>query len=159
MAQFALPLLIAGTVMSASGSAQAGNAAKAAGQAQQVASNYEAQSAEQRAGQIRASSQREAQERRRESNLAASRAQAVGAASGSVDPRIEADIAGQGEFNALSALYEGEEAARGQETDAVLRRFEGDAAMRAGSVKKKAYQTQAVTTLLSGGGTLAQKYG
>lgn len=151
MGQFAIPLMIASTIMSASSSAQAGQQAEKAGQAQQTAANYQADSAEQNAGQQRAASQRVAQARRQEATLAASRAQAVGAASGTVDPRIEADIAGQGEFNALSALYEGEEAARGLETDAALARFQGRQMAQAGGAKKAAYQTEALSSLAMGG--------
>lgn len=150
----ALPYIAAaGTVIS---TVQQAGAAKAAGQAQQQAADFAAGQAEQQAGQARAASQRRAIEERRRGRLAASRAQAVGAASGSagsvdVINRI-ADLEAQGEYGALVALYEGEEQARGLETQAGVSRFEGGQARTAGNLA-------AQSAIVSGASSLAAKYG
>lgn len=111
----------------------------------------------QQAGQTRASSQRAAAEERRKGDLLLSRARAVAAASGggADDPtvqNIEADIASQSEYRALTAQYEGEDQARGLEFAADTRRRMG-----------RAYATSGVLsgagTLLEGGTSLYAKYG
>ena len=116
----------------------------------------EALQLERQAGIERAASQRKAMEEKRQARLVASRAQAVGAATGgALDPTVVnamADIEGEGEFRALTALYEGEEEARGLEAQAVARRKEGKNA-------KKASYFQAAGSILSAGSTLADRYG
>jgi hypothetical protein len=106
------------------------------GKAAKQAANYKAQQMEANAGQERAASQRGAIEQRRKAMLMQSRAQAVGAASGSLsDPstvNILGDLAGEGELGALTALYQGEARARGYEAEATTSRYEGNAAKKAG---------------------------
>lgn len=150
----ALPyIMAAGTVIS---TVQTMNAQKTAGAAQKQASEFAAAQAEQQAGQTRAVAQRRAIEERRQGRIAASRAQAVGAAgggAGSVDiiNRV-ADLEARGEYGALVAMYEGEDRARGLETQGSVMQFEGAQAKRAGN---KAAQA----TLISGATSLASKYG
>lgn len=72
----------------------------------------------QAAGQERAKSQYAAQEQRRQAALVSSRARAVAGASGggATDPTIvdiTSELAGEGEYRALTAMYEGEDRARG----------------------------------------------
>lgn len=92
------------------------------------------------AGNTRGTSQREASEQRRRARLAASRGLAVAAASGggASDPTVVnmmADLAGEGEFRALSAMYEGETQARQYEAEANARRKEAKNVKRAGLFK------------------------
>lgn len=101
---------------------------------------FKAQQLEQKAGQERAVAQRKAIAARRRSKFAESRALALAAASGggASDPtivNIMSGIAGEGEMAAQSALYEGEERARGAEMGAVASRYEGRQAKRAGYIK------------------------
>lgn len=142
--------MVAGsTILSAVGSAQQGRA-------QQRAANYQAAQYEQQAGQERASAQRAAIEEHRKATLAQSRALAVSAASGAgaSDPtvmNIMGDLGSEGEYRALSALYEGEERARGLQMGAQAKRYEGATAKQAGNMR-------AASTILSGGMSLYDKY-
>jgi len=132
-----------------------------AGKAADKLAQFKADQLEQKAGQERAVSQRKADSARRTSRYAESRALALAAASGggASDPtvvNIMAGIAGEGEMAAQSALYEGEERARGSEMAADASRYEGAQAKRAGNIK-------AGTTLMSsfskfGNQSLTEKY-
>lgn len=108
------------------------------------------------AGQERASSQRRAIEARRQSRLLQSRALAVGAATGGAsDPtvvNILARLEGEGEYRALTALYEGEEEARSKEMQARARRTEAKNV-------KKASKIQAAGQILQGASSIYSKYG
>lgn len=110
---------------------------------------------ERRAGESRATSQREGIEERRQARLATSRTQAVAAASGAgaADPDVVrriADIEGEGEYNFLRALYEGETASAQD--------------IRQAEVTRKAGQRQLISSVLGGASdiattTMLQKYG
>jgi hypothetical protein len=105
-----------------------------------------------RAGQSRATAQRQAQEERRQTRLKQSRLQAV---AGSSDPGVVTlaqDIAGEGEYRALSALYEGESAARGDELAGATRRLQGKQAKKAASIG-------ALTSAFSSGSKMYQSFG
>lgn len=146
----ALVATAASTVLSAGGAYAQGVQAK-------KTADYEAAQMDVNAGQDRAMAQRQAIENRREARLADSRLQAVAAASGggASDPtviKLSQDINAEGEYNALSSLYSGEESARQLEGSADLRRYEGKNAKRAGTIK-------AISTVLAGAGGMASKYG
>lgn len=147
----ALPFIMLGmSVLSAKGSMDAGAA-------QQESANYIAEQEETAAGQERATAQREAIEQRRQARIASSRALAVAGASGAgvTDPtvtNIVGDIAGEGEYRALTALYRGEDRARKLETDAALKRMGGSDAAQASKL-------EAGSSLLQGGSTLMTRYG
>lgn len=150
-------LSAAATAVSALGSIASGNAAR--GQA-----NYQARQMEQQAGQERATAQRAAIEQRHKAALAGSRAQALAAASGggASDPTIvgiQSDIAGQGEYNALSALFNGEERARGMETQAQATRFQGQQARKAGVMGAFTSVANGAGTIMGSGNSLLNKYG
>lgn len=117
---------------------------------------HEAVQLDQMAGQDRASSQRAAIEQKRQSRLLASAALARGAATGGGDDptlvNILADIEGEGELRALTALYEGEEMARSREMQANARRRE------AKNVKKASY-LNAGATILGNAATMYSRYG
>lgn len=156
-------LAIAGMAMQGLGTIQAADAQKMAGQATRDSSYYTGSILDQQAGQTRASSQRKADQERLNATRAGSRVQAIAAANGGAsDPsvlKIQSDIAGQGEYNALSALYTGEERARGLETEANLKRYEGDAAVAGAAMKSQAAMYSGFGTMMSSGGSLYSKYG
>lgn len=165
MPQIAAIATVAAAVISAAGTIMSGNAARGA-------ANYQAAQSEQQAGQERAVSQRHSIEQRRQAGLANSRVTAVAAASGAgaTDPtvlNIESNNAGIGEYNALSALYTGEEKARGLEMNASATRYEGQQKRQASlfqaggdmlSGAGKAY-TSSNSTLLTQNDSLYKKYG
>lgn len=100
---------------------------------------------ERRAGETRASSQREAIEARRQGRLRSSRALAVAAAGGgsASDPDIInrlADLESEGEFGALKALYEGSTAS--------------DFDLKQASVTRRGGKRQLISSLLSAGGDI-----
>ena len=146
---FTAALAAAGLGLGAYGRYRGGKSAK-------KAAKFEARQLEQRAGQVKAVSQRNAQEVSRQGDLQMSRALAVAAASGGgvSDPTVMdvmGDIAGDTDYRRMVALYEGETAAdelllRGQ-----MRRTEGDLAMQAG-------QIGALGTVLSGGTSMYARY-
>ena len=137
MAYIAAGAAVVGAATTALGAIQQGQAQKAAGEAAANAANYraqlantEAQAMDIRAGQERASAQRAALDERRRANLIGSRAKLLAAASGgAVDsPDIEGimgAIGNEGEYRALTALYQGEERGRGLETGANITRAGG----------------------------------
>lgn len=170
-------LMVTGTLISAGGALQEGQAAEAG-------ARFEAAQMSQAAGQERAASQRRALEERRRARLAQSRAQAVAAASGAgaTDPtvlNIIGDIEEEGEYRALTAMFEGEEAARGMEMGAMARLWEGRQQRKASRITAASKVLEAfggiprgsetggstttsgsTNTLLSRGGrSLLQKYG
>ena len=148
--EMAEALAIGGSVLKAGGTIFSS-------QAQAKSLKNEARQLDTKAGLERASSQREAMEERRKARLLQSRGQAVAAASGggADDPTIVnlmADIAGEGEYRSLTALYEGNERAFGLEAEAKARRKEAKNAKIAGYI-------DAGSTLIGAGSSMAQRYG
>lgn len=118
--------------------------------------NYQANQINQQAGQQRATAQRQAMEQQRAGAYAASRAQAVAANSGAgasdtTVANVEENLAGQTEYNRLSALFTGEERARGLQQQASTDVYSGQQAQTASRYK-------AIGTLAQGGETLFSKY-
>lgn len=150
MAQ-AIPLAL----MAASTALQAGGTIIGSS-AQSRELKYEAAQLDQQAGQERASSQRGAMEQRRQARLLQSRALARAAATGGAsDPtvvNILARLEGEGEYRALTALYEGEERARSAEMQAKARRKEAKNVKRAGLI-------HAGGQILQAGSTMYGRYG
>lgn len=150
MAQIAIPLAIASTVMSASNSL-------ASGKAQARALEFQAQQAEQNAIAEQATSQRQAISERRKANLLQSRAQAVAAASGAgasdvTVNELMGDIGAEGDYNVLSALFEGDTRASGQRMYADARRFEAKEA-------KRYARSQAISTIMNGASSIGGSFG
>lgn len=151
MAQAILPaLMVAGAAVSAGGTIIGANS-----EAKEL--RREAAQLEVNAGQERAASQRSAMEERRQGRLASSRALALAAASGAGadDPTVVnaiADIEGEGEYRALTALYEGNTAGDDLERQAAARRRE------AKTVKRASY-FKAAGTILGAGASMADRYG
>lgn len=149
LATIATIVSVGSSIASGLGQMQAGKAAKAN-------ANFQAAQLEQQAGQEVASAQRVAIEERRRAGIAMSNAQAASAASGggASDPtvlKITGDIAKQGEYNALSALFEGEEKARGLRLGATTSRMEGKQAAKAG-------KTAGFSTIIGGLGSAGMAY-
>ena len=149
-----------GAFSGANAQADLGDAQLALAQQQQQAADVRALQFEQQAGQERAASQREAAAARRRKRLAQSTLQARAAASGAgaLDPTVldlEGDIEEEGEFQALSALFEGESRARDLEFGATLERHGGEGALFVGQQQAAASRRAAATTALRGIGSTA----
>lgn len=140
-------LMAAGTVLSAASSVAQANSAK-------KSSEFKAKQLEQNAKAANASAQRQAIEERRQATLASSRLQNL-AQGGNSDPTIinlHEDIAGEGEYRALTALYEGSQEAAGLSNQASAAIYSGKAAQRAGYL-------DAASTVMSSSSSLYDKYG
>src|SRR5688572_16098433 len=140
MAQLAAALPV---ILTATGSIISGIQARRAGDA-------EANAYEVAAGQATAASHRTAAEETRKARLLQSRAQAVAAASGAgaSDPTVAdiiGDIAGEGQYRSMLAIYEGEEKARAL-------RGRGEAVRREGRSRQTA-------SIINAGKSLFEKYG
>jgi len=147
MAQIALA---AGAALKAGGSIISANS-----QAKDL--RKQAAQLEANAGLERASSQRKASEERRQARLATSRGVALAAASGGGvdDPSVInllEGIAGEGEYRALSALYEGNQSALSMEDQAKSARKQAKATKTAGYIN-------AASSLLSTGTSLFDRVG
>lgn len=164
--EYAVPIMAAGTILSSAGQVTAGKASASEGLAQQQASNYQAAQLTQAAGQARATSTAQVENEAQQTALTQSTLRARAAASGAggmSDPTVanlSATVAGRGEYNALSALFTGEEKARGLETQSALDIYQGQQQAQAGKIKQNAANIGALTSLFSGGGSLLSgKYG
>lgn len=118
---------------------------------------FQAAQLDAQAGLKRASSQREAINEKRQARLAMSRGLAVAAASGggADDPTVVnalAGIEGEGEYRALTALYNGDQEAIGMEAQADQNRKGAKAAKTAGLIG-------AAGTVLSAGASMFDRYG
>ena len=163
---------IAATVVSTVGTIVSSNDAAAAARAEgdnaRKIGDWQASQLRQQAGQERAAAQRQAENERRAGRLAVSKARAIAAGSGggASDPtvmNIYSDLAAEGETNAMTALWEGEEAARGLEAQAAGAQYEGAAAYEASRMTSRAYKRagylSAAGNLLAGGSDFYSKYG
>lgn len=115
------------------------------------------------ASNTRGTAQRQAIEEKRQADLAQSRGLALAAASGggADDPSVVnglADIAGRGQFGAITAMYNGDEQAAGMEAQAAANRRGAKAAKTAGLLKAAGTVASAVPTIISHGPSLYQKY-
>lgn len=102
----------------------------------------------------RATGQRVAAEERRQARLLQSAVQAR-AGGGGMDPtvvKLMADIEGEGEYRALSALYEGETGALGDEASA-------DSGLRSQKARSAASNYAMASTALSTAGSMYNTYG
>ena len=108
-----------------------------AGRDAKASADFQAAQMRQQAGQAEASAQRAAIAERKKADYMISRARAVAGASGASvsDPTVSnviGDIGAEGEYQALTALFNGRERATGLYDSAAAKRMEGSAAMRAG---------------------------
>lgn len=156
--------MVGGTALSAAGQISSGNAAAAAGQSEQQASDYSALVLTQQAGQVRAVSQAKAINSNLQTAYVQSTVRARAAASGgsATDPTVvnlQGQIGARGQYSALAALYTGEEEARGDENKASLDIFTGQQQLAAGQAKQTAGYIGAFASVLSGAGSIGAKYG
>ena len=154
---------IAGTVMSAYGQYQQGQAIEASSERSAAFAAYKAMQERQNATQEIAASQRSAEEDRLRTQYAVSRAVAVAAAGGGAasDPgvvNIVANIERQGAYNASVDLYQGKSAARSMENQANADIY--GASLKTADAKQAASAKTmgAVTTLMKGGASIYDKY-
>lgn len=157
-------LQIGGSLFSMMGASDAADAAEVMGQRARQAADFRAAQLRSNAGQAIAASQRAGDNEVRRANLLASRALAVAAASGggASDPtvvKLISNIAGEGTYRRLSAMYEGEERARAMRMQADAASYEGAIAEEAGYMKADSYRTQGMAGLFKMGGSLFEKYG
>lgn len=147
------------------GTLASGRSELAAGRAQQTAAYSEAAQMRQNAGQVQASAQRGAEEKRRQAQLMVSRAIAVAGASGAgvsdtAVANLIARLEGEGELAAMTSLYEGDTEAAQMRRQAGAREYEGSS-MYAAS-KTKAFGTlmegaKGLSDLFPGEGTPKEK--
>lgn len=164
MAWAAIAVTVASALLQAKGQRDAAKASQQQAAQVQAAKNFEAAQMEQSAVQEVAAAQRRALEERRRATLVASRAQAVAAASGAgaSDTTVEniiSDIAGEGEYRAGLAIYQGEESARRLRMGAQGARMEGSSIAQFGESRARAYNTAALGSLAGGAASLYTKYG
>jgi hypothetical protein len=132
---------IGGTALSAKSALDQGKYQEELGQAQNEA-------LQQKANQDAAAAQRQQEQTNRQTQFTLSRDQAISAASGgsATDPsvlNVEGQVAQQGDYNALTALYNGQSRAQADQYQGSIDLFQGN---RAG----QAAPLNAATTLLSG---------
>ena len=141
------PWMIAGgTLLSAYGQYQAGNRALAN-------SKIEAADLRRQGKERFAIASHEVARRYREGELLASKAKAAGASSGAGGYEdVIADIEARAEYNALSALHEGQ-------MDMFEANRQADSVLRQGYEAKNASRYNVLSTLLSGGGAALGRYG
>lgn len=126
-------LMVAGTALSAYGAAREGI---------DTANNLNAQAAAERrdASDAQATAQREAIQRKREAGIVLGRQQAIAAASGgtatdSTILNLQGNTAAEGDYQAKTALYEGDTKAAGLLDQASIDRSEARQARMAGFIK------------------------
>lgn len=160
-----LPMLrAAGSFMQAYGAFEQGRAARIAGERARYAAEFQAWQADEQGKLAIAIAQRRAMEERRQTDIMASRALAVAAASGGgvSDPTIINMLAkakGEGAYRAQVALYEGEAKARELRLSAAASRVSGAEAVVDGIRTETGYQLSGLGSLVRGGASLYQKYG
>lgn len=148
---------IIGNFLSGMGTGLSAAAQRAQGRQARMAADNEALQLDQSAGQAQAASQRGAEEERRRAQYAMSRAQAVAGASGAgaTDPTVTsiiARIAGEGEYRALTDIYQGEDAAR-------KLRYRGEMARWGGRNAERSGNLNSIATVLRGSSSFFSKYG
>lgn len=163
LSSIALVAGLAGTAVSAMGTIGAGKAANQAGIAQQQSMQFKAAEEKQAADESRAASQRSALEHDKATELQRSRLQALAAASGggADDPTVVhlgEDLAGRGEYQHLMDMYTGENRARGLEDQATGDQMTGAAQLAEGKAKQNASYYSAAGTVLSGAGSMFDRY-
>lgn len=151
-------LSLAGAGMGLIGSMNEAAGMESEGLAQQANLKHQADQMKVNAGQERASSQRGAIEETRRKDLVRSAAIAKSAAGGGDQLDVLPQLAGiedEGEFRKLTALYQGEDAARGLESGASGKVWEGDVAYKAAKDRAKSTRRSAYgKALMSVAGTV-----
>jgi hypothetical protein len=143
-------LSAAGTGMAAGGQLAAGSQAAALGRAQAASLGVQA-------GQVQAEGSQQASNQALNTKFIISNVRGAAAASGGVATApsvvdVEGELAARGSYSMLSDLYAANEKAAGMTYQGALDVYSGNTTQRADQVK-------ALSTVLSGAGSLASKYG
>lgn len=133
-----------------------------AGQAQKAEAGFEAKQMQVKGLQDQATAERVALNDKRQADILGSKVQADAAASGggALDPsvvNIQSNIAGEGEYRALTALYQGDESAAGLTDEANAKMFQGSQTSKAANISAAGTFLQSSASAAAGG--LAGKYG
>lgn len=160
----ALGLMSLGTVSQYLGNREASKTARAQAKMARVRAEFDAWQAEEDSKESIAIAQREAMEERRQSDIVASRALAVAAASGGgvSDPTIVnliARIKGEGAYRAAVAMYEGESRARQYRLAAASSRYGGAQAQLEGARQQVGYAYRNLGLVFESGASLYARYG
>lgn len=155
-------IMAATTLASVGGSLSQGDQYQAYGEQQRQIAEWESRQAEVNAGQERAASQHQALEERRRARLVGSRARAVAGASGAgaMDPdviNLLGDIEQEGRYRSELVMAEGENRAKGLESQAVANRMSADLARRNALDRAANYRRSAGMTLLEGAGDIGMR--
>ena len=131
-----------------------GTAEKAAGEAKGRGADFTAEMMRQRGGQEFAASQRDMLNEKKKANLVQSALQARAAAQGGAsDPSVvkaAGDIAAEGKYRQMTALYKGEDIRNYLENSAKIKNYEGAEFRRAGEIAKRGARMSAFTSLIGG---------
>ena len=152
------PVLSAvGSVVGFMGSIASANAMQAEAQAAQQQAQYKAKIDQIQGQQQVAAAQRKSQDQKLQTQYAESRLQALaaGGGGGADDPtiiKLGQDIAGQGEYNALSSLYTGQSAQWAYNTQSGLDIYQGN-------LEAMSLNSRANATILGGFGGLVSGLG
>lgn len=149
------PLTVTAAVAAGASALQAAGSI-ASGNAQRAMNTNQAAQLAQQAGQQQAAAQRTAITDQRNTAFALSRAQALAASGGGNTAdvgvaNLEGNIAGQGEYNSLTALYGGNQKAAGLNMEAQDKLLQGRNAFQAGEIN-------AGGSILKGASTLYSNY-
>lgn len=155
---------ITGMIFQQIGYREAGKSARAQGQYARIRAEFDAWQAEEDGKEAVAIGQRAAMEERRQSDLVASRALAVAAASGggASDPTIVNLIArakGEGAYRAAVAMYEGESRARQYRIAAAAGRYGGAEAELQGARNALGTAYSGLGAMFQSGASLYARYG
>ena len=157
MGALAIPLIIAGTTISAAGAIQAGRVAEAEGKSRQNIAEYNALVQEREAEAIRQQagfeSKRQAKRAARVKSTLTAELGAAGGLGSLVAGDLAAEQAAELELENLLIGFGGEVAAGRAETQAELDRLQGKLYRRRGKAEKAASYYRAGGTLLTGFGT------
>lgn len=161
-----LPVVLqtAGTVLSATGGVEKAAATEDIGARKRQLAGMEAAQLRENAKASMAAGIQDSMEQQRQGRIAASRALALAAASGggASDPtvmNIIANLSGQATYQAMSALYEGQERARLMEKQAVMTEYGGTLQEASAKSQAKATRFGALSTAASDAISMYQKYG
>ena len=155
MAPLAVPLIIAGTGISAYGQIQAGQAAAAEGKSQQNLASYNAALQEREAKQVERKTAMEQRLQAEATDRAMGTTRANLGISGAISTEgsplmLQAKMASEADLENITMGYEGREQATALRSGATLSRMEGKLANQRGKSARTASYIGAGSTLLSG---------
>lgn len=159
MAEVMIALTVAQTGLALLGQRNSDKAQQSQAKSDAAAARYEADAMDQKAGQERAVSQFQAEQRQKEAQRLLSRQQALGAASGAGTggsfATVQAKTAEKGQFNADLEMWQGETAARGLEQNAKLKRVGASQILATDKARRRTMPLQYASTIISGATKIA----